>query len=115
MNTAGRTSSAMNSLGNASAVVGVAGVALGVGSVAIDVANAPAGQRLDTVVTGGSQLGGSLVGAEIGAEVGAVRGPWGAFAGSVLGISGRTEAVKSLQNSPQKDPQTLLEMGTAFS
>jgi RHS repeat-associated protein len=114
VNSASRTSSAMNSLGNASAVVGAAGVALGVGSVAIDVANAPAGQRLDTAVTGGSQLGGSLVGAEIGAEVGAVGGPWGAFAGSILGGFGGTEAVKSLQTSPQKDPQTLREMGIAF-
>jgi phage tail tape-measure protein len=90
------------------------GVAIGVGSVVVETANAPEGAKLDTAVSGGTRLGGSLLGAQAGAEIGAVGGPWGALIGSILGSVGGAETVKALQNRPPMSEEDRIGMGVAF-
>ena len=84
------------------------------GSVAIDTANAPPGQKLETALSGGARLGGSLAGAETWCRSAAVGGPWGAPGGPILGGIGCTEAVKSIQNAAPMDEQTRTGMGIVF-
>ncbi len=108
---ASRTSSAMNAVGSASKVVGAAGVVVAVGAVAVETANAPQGQKMDTALNGGARLGGSFAGAWAGAEVGALGGPWGTLAGGIVGGFGGDSVIKSIQNAPPMDEQTRLGLG----
>lgn len=111
MESAPRTSTAINALGDVSATAGAVGVVAGVASVALETSNAPPGQKLDTALGGGERLGGSLAGAWAGAEVGTLGGPWGALIGSILGGMVGTEAVKGFQNAPPMSEETRNGLG----
>jgi len=80
-----RTNADVNALGEGSKGLGIAGIVLGAATVAVDTAQAPDGEKVQTAVKGTAGLGGSWGGAEIGAAVGAEGGPWGALAGSLVG------------------------------
>jgi hypothetical protein len=82
---AGRTNPGFNAAGSIGKVAGpvLTGVAVGIAAKAV--ADAPAGQKLQTAEREGAGIGGSVAGGEFGAFVGSAGGPAGAVIGGLIG------------------------------